>query len=348
LGFAILAAACSVAGAMLMADTFGPYITAALIGASVLLVLYETSALPWIRARRERGDRRAARAGVLLLILACLYSAAMQFTFFGAVMFRPMAADQSAAQEVVNIEKRITDLETRRSWYGHVGQVDALKRAVAQLEADVKAGHGRDAPAIVRKQAQEALKQLPQKRADLEHAESRDKIDAQMVDAREKLAVARGRPPADAKAAVFAWIFGQGPGFAYLMAFFGVVVIQAAQILLPTISGRSEIVAAYAKAAVIDVGPKHPEARVEIKEAPPAPAAIAAPVSQPLRIRPLQIPPPGPMALAAMRAQAELAEPAPEPVPAKPLHSKPKKPAPTKDKPTPATPAKTGLAARIR
>lgn len=348
-GFAVLAAGTSSMGAWIAVSTMGldPITTkiaaGVLIFVSIMLVLYERSAISAIRSRRVRGDNKAARQGVALLVGACLYTGIMQITFFGSVFLGAQAKDTQASSSITDIDKRIAELEGETRWKQAVfADPDALRGEIAGLEKQAEA-KGKDM-ADVRKAAALAL---PVKRADLSAVMRKLQVERELNDLREKRTVQLGQPSSDPKSKVLGVILGvvgiaAGDKLTYGLILLGVALVQMGQIMLPAIAGKSEIIAARAAAANIDTG----EASVRILDVTPTPAPVVA-RAEPVRSAPLAIAPPtGSLAAAAMAKIAErkaeqerLANAAQNAAQARPRKA-PSKPA--------KTPAPAGLASKIR
>lgn len=344
-GFAFLAAGTSSMGAWIAVSSMGldPIATkcaaGVLIFVSVMLVLYERSAIGAIRSRRLRGDHKAARQGRAFLILACAYTAIMQATFFGGVFMAAQAKDTQAESSIADIDKRITELESETRWKLAVfADPDALRQEIAGLEKQAEA-KGKDM-AESRKAAAAAL---PLKRADLSSVLYKQKVDRELIDLREKRTVQLGQPTNDPKKAVLGLVLGligiaAGDKLTYGLIVLGVTVVQMGQILLPAIAGKSEAVAVRAAAARIDVD----EATIELK-AEPAKVLLEAPKSVPM-----PMPATAPLGELARKAQAIREQREREAQEAAARAAKPKK-APSKPAPkAPPAPARTGLASKIR
>lgn len=338
--FAVIAAGCSIVGGLLLVWSLPPDqqipVGVVLVALSAALVYYETTGVSAIRARYARGDWWAGHLGVGFLIIAAVYTGFMQWTFFGSVTAAPAAKDAAAAQHVVNLEKRLNDLETRRSWLEEkIGAAlpAAIKAEVDALQATIDRGSARTATPVERNAAKAAAEAIVAKRRDLSSAESRIALDKEMVETRAALAKAKERPPADAKAALL------GPAYGIYLTIFCVAVIQIGQIVLGAVSGQSEAFAARAKA--ISLTPTEVTAPVKAIEPPkPAPA--------PITLKPM---PPGPLALALAERnkarEAERAVVAEAQAPQPPAKTKVKT-APKKPSKEPEAPVATKLAAKLR
>jgi hypothetical protein len=351
-GFAILAAATSSLGAWVAVQSMGLDYTTMMIAAGVLIALsiglvsYERSALSAIRSRRLRNDNKAAFAGMLMLIAACTYTAVMQLTFFGSVFMGAQAKDQANESALSSIDKRIAELEKEKSWQVAVfADPDALELEIKGLEATLASKSKEAAAVAARAQANVAL---PQKRSELSAVRHKIKIDRELADLHQKRTVEIGKPPADPKAKMLGTVLSMvglavGDKFTYALILLGVGVIQMGQILLPSIAGKSELIASRAAAAslappveeatveLVPVAEKKPEKSLELMAVGDPPRAIAPPVINPLG---------GPMAQAALAAIA-----AREKEKAKPRKA-PSKPAKTTS-PAPA-PAPKGLASKFQ
>jgi hypothetical protein len=277
LGFAIVAAGASAAGASTMSDMLAVQIV--LVIASILAVVYERQGLTWARTRRARKDNRAANAALALLMIAGLYTASMQVTFFGSLMLKPIAADERAHTTLADLDQRIEELMARYQRSPQPkGTRATLAREIAALERDA----GRKEKSF-REAAAAAAKALPAKRAELSQLEAFLKLEADLAVARAERQQRKGEPPGDVKGAIFSAITGaDGHLLSYGMVLFAVLFLQLGQILLPTVAGRAEIEAARAAAARIDGVPAGPasESVPDLKAQP----AAAAPEAQ--RIRP--------------------------------------------------------------
>lgn len=293
--FALLAAVTSAAGAWLYAKEWGPLIGGGLVALSLLFVLYERNAVSWISARRARKQHGAARWGVALLIGMALYTALMQITYLGSLILAPMSSDAAQAVRIEDLKKRVAELDKRRTWLPQtVGTVDGLREEIKGLEAQAA-----DKRASMRDQARRAADELIVKRKELSIAETQRQLDIDLPKAQAELAAAIARPPSDAKGQVLSFLLPvSGAAINYLMVLAAVCLIQAAQILLPAVTGRSEVIAARAASAVLVAEPVEPPKPLP---EPPKPTAVALlPPPATVSIQPPKL---GPLALAALEAQ---------------------------------------------
>ena len=363
-GFAVLAAGTSSMGAYFAASTLGlsglpgQIAIGVLVFVSVMMVSYERSSLPAIRARRAREDYGAAWAGIALLVVACLYTMIMQLTVYGSMFLGAAAKDHAQTQSISDTDKRIAELEKESSWKLVVfAHPDALRAEIAGLEKQMtlKGKEFADSRA-------KAAAALPEKRAALSAVLRKQQIDQELSELRAKNVDTMAEAPADAKTKVIAALIGilgisaAGNGVTMGLIVLAVMVTQMGQILLPSIAGKSEFIAARAAAVNLT-----PQAEVEIVEVKPAPPAIID--AQVTEVKQLP-PPPNPLGgaltqraiemqreqkeaaermLAQQRAlaeQAKLGKPKKAP-------SKPVKAAPPPPPAAPPRPVRKGLASRI-
>lgn len=268
LGFAIVAGGISAAGACTI-ENIPWYCTWVLVAVSLLAVLLERSALIWVRVRRARNDHWAARGGILILLLGAVYTGAMQTVFFGTVLLAPVAADEKADAADKDLARRVTELETRRSWMPRpTGTASALRIQVASLEKDAgnRASQFREA-------ALAAAKVLGPKRGELATAEAYEAIEAELTLVRAKQAKTAGRGMVDVKAAIWSklpWGEGGGHGITYALIGISVVFIQLGSILVPSLAGSAELAAMRATAGPSEEAPATQTPRTQVAAAKPA------------------------------------------------------------------------------
>jgi hypothetical protein len=225
-GTAALAAAVSAVFAYTLSDNQG--VASVLVALSIGCVLIEAHSLGWMRARRLEGDRLGVGLTVVLLLMACLYTAGMQLGFFGNVLMAPAAQDKSTASLLADAEKRVAELETAAGWLVRpAGSVSSLKELVDGYAAKKKLS-SKDADA------------LRQAKADLAAAKGAAEHDVTLQQARADVAKLKGKAPKDVKGKVFAWATRgllQGDATTNFFVLLAVLVMQAAQIFLPIVTG---------------------------------------------------------------------------------------------------------------
>lgn len=315
-GFALVAALVSVMGANALSDDyqFNDATRWLLIALSALAVGYERLAGTLIRVRTARGDWRAAAAGRLLLYLMFTYTASMQLCFFGSTLLKPVAADQAVAQSSSDVAGAIRELEAKlaRIPAPRASSI-ALKREVDSLERDA-AQKGREQ--IKLREAAAAL--LPGKRAELSSAESYEELQAELKKLRGSRTELVGKAGKDYKAAIvnvvsFGLVSGEAHAISYVLVLLSVLMLQCAQILLPSVSGNAELMASQAKSVHFNppISRQEPPPmtmqvrtptlpKVSPPPAAPKPAPSSAPSTPPADVQPPAAPVLGPMAQRAL------------------------------------------------